>query len=214
VAIEDFAASTNELTRIFVRQELGPQDFRDATGIACKALNNLYNDREFATAFTSLSALADQQAEQVSKVIDDIDHFTRHFLRREFKLLEENFQIEPLLLAAVRTAAQDLQLLVRSERPSWLQVRRRVASLRDDACAISHGLKQVLELPIRKKRLLRYAIGALGGVVMIGNHTPIGLAQFSPAGAASSGKLGFALITLSATPIYSKVLDKIGAALG
>jgi hypothetical protein len=32
MALDDLVASTNELTRILVHQELGPQQFREATG--------------------------------------------------------------------------------------------------------------------------------------------------------------------------------------
>jgi hypothetical protein len=214
VPLGDLAAATNELTRIFVHHELRSEDFRDATGIACKALNGLYNDPDFDDAFLSLQNVAEQEAEHVGAIIDDVEHFTEHFLRRELKMLEQEFHIDPLMLRALRTAAHELRTAVRAEHPSFLQLKQRVGSLRDEACAISAGVKDVLDGPSRRKRLLRYALTGVGGVVMIANHSPIGLSYFSPAGAGSSWKLGIGLVGVGSTSLYIKVLEKIGTALG
>lgn len=214
VAIGNLTAATNELTRIFVKQELGPEDFRAATGIACKALNALYYDQELDEAFVSLSELSERESKLVNSIIDEVDHFTIYFLRRELDMLEEQFHVDPLLLAAVRRAAQELQAAVRAEHPNLVQVKQRIASLRDDACAISSGVKTSLGQSDRRKRLLQYALTGLGGIVIIADHTPVATSYFSPAGTASSWKLGIGLIAVASNGLYGKILEKIGAALG
>ena len=177
-------------------------------------MNGLYNDHELDEAFVSLSRLSEQNADQVCQIIEDVDHFARHFLRREVKMLEEEFHVDPSLLAALQSAAQELRLALREERPALSKVKQRVGSMRDEACAISHGLKTVLDQKAWRKQVLGYAVTGLGGIVVMANHTPVGMAYFSAAGAASSWKLGLGLIGVGSTHLYAKVLEKIGSALG
>lgn len=211
--LEDLVAATNELTRILVHQELREEHFRDATGIACKALNNLYVDREFDYAFTILRSTAELECERLAIIINEVDHFAKHFLRRELSMLEQEFKINTRLVSALRSAAHELREAVLAEKPELLIVKQRIGSLRDEACAISAGLKRILEVPARRHRLTKYALAGLGAVTLVANQTPVGVSYFSPAGSAASWKLGIALIGISSTGLCEKVITKIGAAL-
>ncbi len=66
----------------------------------------------------------------------------------------------------------------------------------------------------RQTLACRYTLVAIGGVVIIADHTPIGQSYFSPAGAAASWKLGMGLVGIGSTGLYKKILEKVGAALG
>jgi hypothetical protein len=212
VALDDLAAATNELARILVHQELTAAQFREATGIACKALNGLYNDPEFELAFISLRTIADREFQALTGIISEVDHFTNHFLRRELVMLETEFRIDPCLLHALRSAARDLREAVRAENPGLVVIKQRIAALRDEACSISAGVKRILEAPARRNNLIRYTLAGVGGVAVIANHTPIGLSYFSPAGTAASWKLGLGLISIGGTGLYERLLEKLGAA--
>lgn len=211
MALTDLVAASNELARILVHQELRPEQFRDATGIACKALNNLYVDPELDHALDSLQTLGERDCTDLASIINDVDHFTRHFLRRELDMLDKELKIDRRILDALRAAAADLREAVRSEEPRLVMIKQRVSSLRDEACAVSAGVKRFLDRPQQRNQVIRYALTSVGGMAAIANHTPVGLSYFSAAGAAASSRLGFGLIAIGSTGLPAKVLDKIGS---
>jgi hypothetical protein len=167
---EYLAAATNVLSEILAHQELDADDLRQATDVACKALNRLYNDPDLERAFNALNGVEHGQRTAVHSIVDDTSHFTVHFMRRELNLLEKECKLDCRVIEALRKAARDVHEAVRAEQPSFAVLKRRILIFRDEACGVSAEVKRVLDQPRERDRIVKYTLMIIGVLVILGER--------------------------------------------